>query len=127
MLALRDDDVVVLRTVVHDMTADDDGTADDNPRPRQRRRMEGGLTVQGARALRVSELKAALTTRGCAALSSGGRSFVPFFVFTIPFELRVPLSYQDYRMHCSVLVRPQTLDGGAQGGVAAEALAVHGR
>ena len=83
MLALRDDDVVVLRTVVHDMTADDDGAADDNPRPRQRRRMEGGLTVQGARALRVSELKAALTTRGCAALSSGGPLIRAIFLFLL--------------------------------------------
>ena len=68
VLALRDDDVVILRTVVHDMTADDDGVADDNPRPRQRRRMEGDLSVQAACAMRVFELHAELTTRGLSTV-----------------------------------------------------------
>ena len=74
VLALKDDDLLIAKTAVHDVTggasgdgrAADDRAADERPAKRHRRAV---VTIEAARAMKVAELRSALESRG---IDSGG-------------------------------------------------------
>ena len=63
VLALKDNDTVVVRTKTHELDGTDSRTREDSDRPMKRQRREQ-LTVEAARAMKVEELRSELHKRG---------------------------------------------------------------